>query len=303
MKSFKLTSENFFNICIVFLLIILLSLFICISIITKNFITEYLSLTLIIIKIVNTLLMGSLNDKTQKERKKLQIKFIKVYNITDVRLLNDLFNNVDVFPANYSFISNLEIYFFYSFVKNNDKLDMYSKKYIKFKSKYENVIPYTMSFFEYYLYLKTYTIDYYKNAAKRLIPYEKKYETLLEYDVLLTNKVKPTTPIFIPYIIDKENFSSFIAVDNIGEINSSYINDRNFLYIKQINMEENIIKLSSEIISCILYKVKKDNKIKNVVIDVNPYGNINKIIKEREEYKKFVPFIVQLILNIISNKD
>jgi len=287
---FKFNSNYIYKICVTFLLSILIIIFTILLPLVRSIAFTILTIAIFFIQTMFSLLLNSLYSNTDNNRKFLEKDFISGYNIHENYLRNDLFLNDTVFPANHPLFANLEILMFYYSVTKSNKYDIEAEEYIKFKNKYESIIPYTMSYFDYYFFLKTKKIDYYNNATSRLIPYEDRYKALLEYNEILMKKLIK----FIKYKPAKIDILDY----NLFKTAQLWLMGRKIPYIKSVNLKD-VNKLSDEIISFILNKY--DRYLKYIIINAKSSSENKRLMKTRNECIRNVPFVVRLILNIISN--
>ncbi|MDR0444129.1 MAG: hypothetical protein LBH44_12065 [Treponema sp.] len=292
-QNIVLNRYNFLRVFLLFFLLFLVVIFLIIlSLLSGTIIPTIISILLLFVQAIINLLMKSDYNDTASSRKDLEDEFIDKYNVYENYLINSLFNNENVFPSNKSFFSNIEIYVFYSSILRNNKFDIKTEKYKRLCKRYEDIIPYTMSYFEYYFFLKTKDFDYYYRASFRLIKYDKKYKELLNYKDILVKKV--TKIIHFKPII---NTSVEFRLINIKE---DYERSTG-LYIKSVIFDDYINNLSNEIISFIL-REKNDKKrdISHIIINLNPKKTKLYDIREDIQYE---PYIINLIINILSNNN
>jgi len=119
-----LSSDNIYKFCLMFLSLFLLLMVFCLSVLYESIILAIISTLGFFIRAIISLLVNSLFNNTGVERKKLEKNIIIEYEIYEKYLKEDLFNNENIFPANYPIFSNLEIYMFFSSVIKNNKYDL-----------------------------------------------------------------------------------------------------------------------------------------------------------------------------------
>jgi hypothetical protein len=177
------------DLLILFSLLIFLFLINAFSLYFNNaFVTSFVVVISFIIESTITLAVSDLQKQLKNNRKEKESNFIHYYDVHENYLLNSVFNNEDIFPGNYSIYSNIEILLMLNrIVKGNIKSN--DESFIFFTNKYGNIIPYTISNIEYYLFLKEVNIELLRDACSRLIPLENVYQRIFEYSDTIERKI------------------------------------------------------------------------------------------------------------------
>lgn len=245
---------------------------------------SYATVNIIIIlsqTLTSNILLHNINQETRPFYEDL---FIKNNDIQDKDLLKYLVKNNSLFQPAHPLLTDFYIIKIlleiqagnYRYVENN---------YKKIVSKYEESIPYNISFIEFIIFLRNNDVELLLNAANRLLQYEEnKYKKVLSYEARLRQFIvekKQEQPSIQKRPTTFKEQDSLLVGENFRK-NKPYIDFKSEcgLMITDVNIST-IGRFRKELYSYIAHLTKNESrKIIYIVIDIWTMRINNNILKD-----------------------